>query len=87
MYIWQLELTESGELVSSSGDLSIKIWRIENNQIKYIKSLGEHKYQAFTFLIKDKQIVSGAQDGLKKYDIHSGQNVSMLNTKFNIICR
>ena len=87
MYIWQLELTNNFELVSSSGDLKVKIWRIEDNKLKHLKDLGQHDYQAFNFLIRDTKMVCGAQGGLKKFDINTGESIDTFKTKYNIICR
>jgi len=79
-----MDLTKTFELVSSSGDLMVKIWRIEDDKLKHIKDLDIK--EACSFLIRDKKMVCCAKNGLKKFDLNTGESINVLNTKFNNIC-
>ena len=51
--------------------MTIKTWLIEGNTLKYIRNLGEHDYEACSFIIKEDGImVSGSCDGFKKFDLY-----------------
>jgi hypothetical protein len=83
-YIWQLGLTHTGELVSCSGDKTIKAWLIEENEIKFIRDFGQHRYEPFTFLLREDGIlICGCFDGFKKFDFYSGNCIETKESAFS----
>jgi WD40 repeat protein len=82
-HIWQLGLTPTGELISASGDMTIKTWLIEGNKLKCVRNLGEHYYEPCSFIIKEDGIlVSGSCDGFKKFDLYEDTLLEIMNFKY-----
>jgi len=82
-HIWQLGLTDTGELISSSGDMTIKSWLIENNEMKSLQVFSENEYEIYSFLLRrDGMLVSGSWDGFKKYDLYEGKCIATRDSSY-----
>ena len=60
-YVFALRLFDNGDLVSGSGDGTIKIWDVENGTIKreLIVNTGVHSIE----LLEDGRLVCGCENG------------------------
>jgi len=72
-HIWNLELIPSGQLVTSSGDLTIKVWEVRegliNKDFKMLDTKG-HLHEFLSFIVrKDGLLISGSHIGFKSHDL------------------
>ena len=84
-HIWHLDLISSGQLVTSSGDSTIRVWSIQegliNKDFKMLDTKG-HLHEFLSFIVrKDGFLISGSWIGFKSHDLNTEKCTDIKETK------
>ena len=81
--IMLISLTNSGKLITSSSDRTIKIWSLKSDKINFVKKLDQSKNEVIEFVVLN-DIVRGSFYGLEIFDLITGYRTQSFETKFSV---